>query len=56
MVSHTWTAITSASSAKILLRLLGPLGTTGLPLQPLSSAGTLVSAGRSTNGATEVNN
>ena len=56
MVSHTWTAITSASSAKIILRLLGPLGTTGLPLQLFSSAGTLVSAGRSTNGATKVRN
>ena len=56
MVSHTWTAITSASSAKIILRLLGPLEQTGLLLQLLSSAGALVCAGHSTSDAIEVRN
>ena len=47
MVSHIWTVITSVSSARIILRLLGPLGQTELPLQLLSSAEALVFAGHS---------
>ena len=56
MVSRTWTAITSVSSAKIILRLLGPPGSIGLPLQLPFSVGTLVCAGHSSNVATEVRN
>ena len=54
MVSHIWTAITSANSTKTLLRLLGLLEPTGLPLQLFSSVGTLMTAGRSTSGDTKV--
>ena len=54
MVSHIWTAITFVSSARIILRLLGPLGTTGLFSQLSSSAGILVSAGCSTSSVTKV--
>ena len=54
MLSHTWTASTSASSVKIILRLLRPLGLTGYPFQLFSFAGILVSDGCSTSGVTEV--
>ena len=54
MVSPTWTAITSVSSARTILRLLEPLGQTGLPLQLPSSAEALVFAGHSISVATEV--
>ena len=54
MVSHTWTAITFVSSARIILRLLEPLGQTGLPLQLPSSAEALVFAGHSISVAIEV--
>ena len=56
MVSPTWPAITSASSAKIILRLLGLLGQTGLPLQLFSSAEALACAGYSTSVAIKVKN
>ena len=56
MVSHIWTAITSVSSAKIILRLLGPLGQTGLSLQLLFFAEALVCAGHSTSVAIKVRN
>ena len=56
MVSHTWTAITSVSSAKIILRLLEPLGQTRLPLKLLSSAGALVYARHSTSITIKVRN
>ena len=56
MVSRTWIAITSVSSAKIILKLRGPLGPTELPLQLFSSTEILVSTERSTSGATKVKN
>ena len=56
MVSRIWTAITFVSSAMTILRLLGPLGPTGLLLQLLSSARILVCAGRSTSVTTKVKN
>ena len=54
MINYIWTAINSVSSTKTILKLLGPLGLTGLPLQLPSSARILVCAGRSTSVATEL--
>ena len=54
MVSCTWTAITSVSSAEIILRLLGPLRLIVLSLQLFSSAETLMFAGYSTSVAIKV--
>ena len=56
MVSYIWTAITSVNSAKIILRLPGPLGPTRLPLQLLFSMEILVCAGHNSNITTEVGN
>ena len=56
ILSCTWTAINFVSSAKIILRLLGPPGLIGLPLQLSFSVETLVCAGQSSNVATEVKN
>ena len=56
MVNYIWTTITSISSAKIILRLLRPLGPTELLLQLLFSAETLVCIRGSINVATEVRN
>ena len=51
-----WTASTFVSSAKIILRLLGPPRLIGLSLQLFFSVGTLLCARRSTCVATKVRN
>ena len=55
MVSRIWTAITSASSARIILKLLGLPGSIRLPLQLLFSAKTLKCTGCNISIANEYN-
>ena len=56
MVGRIWTAITSVSSAKIILKLLGPLGPTGLFLQLFFFVGVLAYNERNTCDVIKVRN